>query len=229
MSAARHGAVVLAAGASTRLGRPKQLLELSGEPLVRRAARTAAEARLRARWWWWWARRGPGPRRAVGRAVRGRDQPGLQARGAASSVRRGLETLLTLRPQVDGVLLTTCDQPLVEARHLAALAAALEDGLHPIAASSYGETVGVPALFSRVVFDGAPRARGRARREARDRAGPGARGVDRAPGGCARRRHRGGLERAPRGELRAPAGRCIPAGSGRWHAACSSPLPHGAE
>src|SRR5512138_244962 len=38
------GAAVLAAGGSARLGRPKQLLVLDGEPLVRRAARAALEA-----------------------------------------------------------------------------------------------------------------------------------------------------------------------------------------
>ena len=152
MSEARAGAVVLAAGAASRLGRPKQLLELSGEPLVRRAARTAAEA-------------GYAPVVVVVGAAEDQVRVALSGvpfvvatnpafgTGAASSVRCGLETLLTLRPEVDGVLLTTCDQPLVEARHLAALSAAMEDGLHPIAASSYGETVGVPALFSRVVFD----------------------------------------------------------------------------
>ena len=36
--------IVLAAGASSRLGRPKQLLMFEGEPLIRRAARIALEA-----------------------------------------------------------------------------------------------------------------------------------------------------------------------------------------
>jgi CTP:molybdopterin cytidylyltransferase MocA len=36
--------VVLAAGSSSRLGRNKLLLELSGEPLARRAVKTALEA-----------------------------------------------------------------------------------------------------------------------------------------------------------------------------------------
>src|SRR5213078_4433048 len=38
------GAVVLAAGGSSRFGRPKQLLTFHGETLVRRAVRAAAEA-----------------------------------------------------------------------------------------------------------------------------------------------------------------------------------------
>ena len=37
-------AVILAAGASRRLGRPKQLVEFRGEPLLRRVARIALEA-----------------------------------------------------------------------------------------------------------------------------------------------------------------------------------------
>ena len=44
--AGRVAAVVLAAGASTRMGRNKLLLELNGETVVRRAARTAAAAGL---------------------------------------------------------------------------------------------------------------------------------------------------------------------------------------
>jgi molybdenum cofactor cytidylyltransferase len=42
----RVAGVVLAAGASRRMGRNKMLLELEGEPLVRRAARRALEAGL---------------------------------------------------------------------------------------------------------------------------------------------------------------------------------------
>ena len=38
-TALRFGAIILAAGASTRLGSPKQLLLLDGQPLVVRAAR----------------------------------------------------------------------------------------------------------------------------------------------------------------------------------------------
>jgi len=38
--------ILLAAGSATRMGRNKLLLELDGEPLVRRAARRALEAGL---------------------------------------------------------------------------------------------------------------------------------------------------------------------------------------
>ena len=39
----KHGAIVLAAGASTRLGRAKQLVDIAGEPALRRVARAVLE------------------------------------------------------------------------------------------------------------------------------------------------------------------------------------------
>jgi molybdenum cofactor cytidylyltransferase len=150
MTAARHGAVVLAAGGSTRLGRPKQLLELGGEALVRRAARLAGEAGFAPVI----VVVGGGP--GVGDALTGGAfvvvmNPDWRS-GVASTIRRGLEALSALRPDAEGALLATCDQPLVEAAHLAALAAALVGGGPTIAASSYAGTVGVPALFSRSIL-----------------------------------------------------------------------------
>ncbi len=151
MTALPHGAVILAAGGSARLGRPKQLLELHGEPLVRRAAREATAA-------------GFSPvvvvtgaaSAEVGAALAGEpvavvENPDWRA-GVAGSIRRGLAAVLALRPDARGVLLAVCDQPRVDAAHLASLAAALADGAHVIAASSYAGTVGVPALFERATF-----------------------------------------------------------------------------
>src|SRR6476659_6714021 len=46
MSSNRVAALILAAGASSRMGRPKQLLDWEGRPLVRAAAEVALAARL---------------------------------------------------------------------------------------------------------------------------------------------------------------------------------------
>lgn len=134
-------AVVLAAGASVRLGRPKQLVEWRGETLVHRAARLAYEAGL-------------GPVRvvtgahgdAVAQAVA--DLPVSRVHnpeageGIASSIRKGLEGLDT------AVVVLTCDQPLLTVEHLRALAEMWRGTGAPIVASSYDGTAGVPALFS---------------------------------------------------------------------------------
>ena len=42
----RVAGIILAAGAATRMGRPKQLLDWGGRPLVRVAAEVALAARL---------------------------------------------------------------------------------------------------------------------------------------------------------------------------------------
>jgi molybdenum cofactor cytidylyltransferase len=162
----RHvGAVILAAGGSSRLGQPKQLLMFRGEPLLCRAVRAAAEA-------------GCKPilvvigeinevmRQTVAmrdsRIASFREQkvvvgptPTLVEnsewrRGIGTSIRRGLEQL---PEDVQAVVLLTCDQPFVDGLIVRQLIAAHEETGEPIVASSYANTLGVPALFDRSCFD----------------------------------------------------------------------------
>jgi molybdenum cofactor cytidylyltransferase len=145
------GGIVLAAGGSRRLGASKQLLVLRGEALVRRAARAAVEAGL------WPAVVVVGARcdevRAAlaGLPVVTVSNPAF-AEGMAGSIRLGLARLVECAPAVRGVVLLACDQPAVVAAHLTALAAAARREGKPIAASAYGGTVGVPALFAAALF-----------------------------------------------------------------------------
>lgn len=145
------GAVVLAAGRSERMGRPKQLLVLDGEPLVRRAARAAVEAGL------WPVVVVVGDRADEVRAA----LAGLPvatvanldfARGMAGSLRRGLSRLAECAPDAAGVLVLTCDQPRVTAEHLVRLAEAAREKDKAIAASAYAGALGVPAFFSAPVL-----------------------------------------------------------------------------
>jgi molybdenum cofactor cytidylyltransferase len=142
----RIGAVVLAAGASTRLGYPKQLVVHQGEPLVRRAAAAAVHA-------------GADPVVVVLGARAGQIAPALlglasvttvvhqewQA-GLASSLAIGLRAL-GARAACDAALVTLADQPLVDAAALGRLLGAFS-AERRIVASSYGDTVGVPAVFA---------------------------------------------------------------------------------
>jgi molybdenum cofactor cytidylyltransferase len=139
---------VLAAGASTRMGFPKQLIEYEREPLVRRAARAALEC-------------GAQPVVVVLGANAEMIAPALDSLegrirvvvndnwkiGLSSSLRAGLRAL-SEDEACDGVLVTLADQPLVDANTLQQLLAAFDDE-HRIVASAYSETVGVPALFGR--------------------------------------------------------------------------------
>lgn len=152
MSPVRVGAILLAAGASRRMGVPKQLLGYGGQSLLRRAAEAAL---------------GSGARRVV--AVLGADagllEPELAglavevvvnplwAEGMSTSLRAGLEALQAgPEPPPEAVLLVLCDQPHVDARFLGRLVALQAREGAGIVASEYAGTVGVPALFAARFF-----------------------------------------------------------------------------
>lgn len=144
--------VILAAGASLRLGKPKQLIEFRGETLLGRAMRVAKQA-------------GGSPvlvvlgstfpqicqRVSFAEAVLAINHEWQE--GIASSIRAGLRALDASAPSAEGVLLMTCDQPRLSAEHLQKLIAAFESSPQPmIVASAYAGTLGTPALFPRAAF-----------------------------------------------------------------------------
>jgi molybdenum cofactor cytidylyltransferase len=154
MSTEQVGIIVLAAGASARMGVPKQLLRYDGETLLRRAVRVALGSRCR-------------PAVVVlgaqAAALRG-EVVGAQvavnqawAEGIAASIRCGLRALAvaTAEPLAATVLLL-CDQPFVTSAFIDRLLETYEMKRPLLVAAEYeadGErTRGVPALFSRALF-----------------------------------------------------------------------------
>ena len=130
-------AVVLAAGASTRMGTPKQLAAVGGERLLERAVRVAREAGcapvvvvLGAGAKLIQAQCGLGDAIVVVNEV--------WAEGMGTSIRAGVEAL----GDVDGCVVMTCDMPAVTPGHLRALMTSRE-----LMASSYAGKRGVPAYF----------------------------------------------------------------------------------
>lgn len=145
-------AIVLAAGASRRLGSPKQLVVLDGETLVRRAVRCALEAGF-----------SPvivvaSPDLAITDALNGLDAVvainEYPSRGAASSVVTGIRTLSEIAPECSATAILLCDQPRVTARDLLSLKGAFLSSTSNIAAAEYNGQIGVPAIFGRRFFDG---------------------------------------------------------------------------
>lgn len=144
-------AIILAAGASTRLGRPKQLLHLGGETLLHRSAKAAIEA-------------GCSP--VV--VVLGAESASMLAElrdldaaavlnedwrdGMASSLHRGLSEVLRRDPVASAALLMVCDQPAVTAALLSRLAAEYQQRGLAITACEYGGALGVPAIFSQEIY-----------------------------------------------------------------------------
>jgi len=146
------GAVILAAGGSSRFGQPKQLLPFRGKTLVRTIINAACEAGCSSV--------------AVVVASNGEKvHPELahanvmEVRNAnwqreiGSSIRSGVQALTDHAPDVEAILLLVCDQPAVNARVIEDLIATHETTKKAIVASSYADTVGVPALFDRSLFE----------------------------------------------------------------------------
>jgi molybdenum cofactor cytidylyltransferase len=145
-------AIVLAAGASRRLGQPKQLLMHGGETLLERAIRLAGEA-------------GAAPVLAVLGANREVILAAINLSGAvcvinsnwekgiATSIYAGLKSLDALLPHVNALLILSCDQPRLTADHLGVLTETFAVQAEPsIVASAYAGVVGIPAIFPRLVF-----------------------------------------------------------------------------
>jgi molybdenum cofactor cytidylyltransferase len=137
----RVSGVLLAAGASRRLGRPKQLLVWQGETLVRRAARAALEAGVDEL-----IAVVGAEREAVAAALAGLEVRVVEnerwPEGIGSSIAVGVRAA-----SAPAVLLLLADQPGVDAALLAELIAGLGAG-HERVACAYGGVIGVPALFS---------------------------------------------------------------------------------
>ncbi len=138
-------AVILAAGASTRLGEPKQLVPLGGERLLERAVRLAREAGL-----------SPVIVVVGARAAEITAQCDLReaqvvrcerwAEGMSQAVRAGIAAVAETNAASAVVL--TSDMPFVTPAHLQALTRRRGE----VRASGYAGRHGVPAHFPRTVF-----------------------------------------------------------------------------
>jgi molybdenum cofactor cytidylyltransferase len=141
--------VVLAAGASRRLGQPKQLLVWEGQTLVRRAAEAALAV--------------PGASVAVVLGAQAeRIEPELAglsltilpnpdwAEGLAASVRAGVRFAESVG--AGAALFLLVDQPFVTGTLLNQLVDAYRTTGQPLVASAYGGALGVPLLVERQFF-----------------------------------------------------------------------------
>ncbi len=150
-------AAILAAGTSSRLGQPKQLLELDGQTLIRRTARAALDAQV-ARVTVIVAQSSHGE--AIADELH--DLPveivvnSEWREGMASSVRRAVAAA----DEADALLLMPCDLPRISSEHLRALIEKFERENAPIVASRYNETLGAPLIIARELWSELSQLRG---------------------------------------------------------------------
>jgi len=157
------GAVILAAGASTRLGQPKQLIRYKGNPLLQRTIEAMTKAmdgpilivsghdhdcieNL--------VTKCPSPQR-----VQVVHYPNWQT-GMGSSLAYGVAELSGQHPHLRAVLVSVCDQPHLNAEVLTELLTAQAQEPSTTVAAAYGDSVGPPVCFAAKDFPALKQLRG---------------------------------------------------------------------
>ena len=143
--------ILLAAGSSSRMGKPKQLLRYNGDSFLSHMLNICIEVNT-------------GKVIVVLGANAGLLENELNdkkvfkvinnewAEGIASSIRCGLNALGEIEPSCDKVIFLVCDQPFVSASLLNDLINMHNETGKQIVASSYANTLGIPALFDKSLF-----------------------------------------------------------------------------
>lgn len=140
--------LVLAAGLSSRMGRNKLLLDLEGEPLVRRTARRAIEAGL-------------DPtivvlgheRERVAEALAGLDVTPVVNADYRAGRKRSMQIGLDRVPEtVAAAMVILADMPHVTTAMMAELVTRYRRGGGPLVVSRYGDVQAPPMLYDRSLF-----------------------------------------------------------------------------
>lgn len=143
--------LVLAAGESQRMGRPKQLLPVDGQPLLRHVAKTALSAPVSPVIVVLGARAAEIAPCLDGLAVQVATNE-RWAEGLGSSLRGGLQALAARGPAPAGVIVVLADQPDFSAAHLASLIETHRTTGKPIVASAADGVLRPPVLFTAAWF-----------------------------------------------------------------------------
>ena len=148
----RVGGILLAAGASSRMGSAKQLLQFEGTTLIRRSASALSDSDCVPCVVVLGAKSAECEQELAGIEIDicvNEEWPS----GMSSSIKAGLGRLLQIDPRTDAVMITLCDQPHVSAAVINKFIAEYRRIRPHIIASEYNGVTGVPALFSRDMFD----------------------------------------------------------------------------
>jgi len=148
----QNAIILLAAGESSRMGQPKQLLQVRGKTLLRHAAEEALDSLL-------------GPLVVVLGAFEEKMVAALEGitydrlnndhwqEGMGTSISTGIQHVQLTYPDCRGAIVMLCDQPYVDAFLLEKLVHTYHRSHKPIIASAYKGTLGVPAYFHHSYFD----------------------------------------------------------------------------
>ena len=145
------GIIILAAGNSSRLGQPKQLLTFRGKGLLEIAVEAAIRTSIRPIIVVLGANAEVILKNAsyqeISYIVNAHWQEGM-----SSSIAIGIKTINDQYPELENVIIAVSDQAYMNREVLNALLSKKESSGKNIVASSYNETTGSPALFNKKYF-----------------------------------------------------------------------------
>ncbi len=147
------GIILLAAGCSSRLGSPKQLLLFEGKTLLEKIIDTSLNVFEKEN--------------II--LVLGSEHEKIESSiqdknisicintnwksGMASSINLGVKTLLSKFPEMQKCFISVCDQPYLNNEIFVDMMKIFENSAKEIVVAKYAETLGVPALFSKKYFE----------------------------------------------------------------------------
>lgn len=142
--------VILAAGSSSRMGKPKQILELSNKTMLNRIIKVAGSVSdnlvvvL-------------GANSELVRSTINQTNLDVQYNenwnsGISSSIKVAVLHVQMNYPVVDRILFVLCDQPFVNKELLQVIISTAVISNKGIVACNYNNTIGVPALFKKTYF-----------------------------------------------------------------------------
>ncbi len=143
--------LILAAGASSRLGKPKQLLKFNDKSFIQKITEEAITAGLQNIY-----------------VITGYEHEAVAKEltdlpvnvfyndeweeGMGSSLRNGLKHALAANVDIQAILILLCDQPFVDAGLIKKIVSAYSPDRQMIIASGYAGTFGVPVLVDQYYF-----------------------------------------------------------------------------
>lgn len=145
------GVIILAAGASKRMGQPKQLLPYKDSTLLIHTIKTALSSFCSPVVVVLGANIEQIKSEISDLPVQIADNKNWQE-GMASSIRCGLEEILKINKSLKSVVILLCDQPFVDALQINKLVEASHITHKSIVISKYEHAEGVPVLFTKEHF-----------------------------------------------------------------------------
>ncbi len=145
------GLIILAAGSASRMGKPKQLLSYQGSSLISHAVEIGLNSTCK-------------PVVVVLGAYIEQIKPTINKfpvqiienpqwkTGMSSSIRAGITAIKENNPKLDALIIALGDQPLISTAVFNQLVQNYQKTEKIIIAATYSDVIGVPALFSSVLF-----------------------------------------------------------------------------